>query len=410
MNPLALLAEHAPGGPPFHRRRVFRWELRLDRDGRVVDLADHLENPLTLFAPSVKRTVGIIAQPACDTAGYTFGTGARGEKCKAAAAAQAIAWADSTGDPAAVAVARFHASGARPPLPETLQRDQNVLITVDGTPACLSPSAAGFWSAVVERQKGVGTWGLCIVCAGSGPLTRTMPDSVPASLLPGATAPAVLCLAEDLAQAPICLPCADAATSGLSRALADERRSVCCPGSRSRTAWWITGAAGDTVDPMQAVMYPDRDRVGMLMDGEVDVPDGARFRAITVSGNVSRISIREVVDMPLSLLVDRVAQWFADMSTDTVFPDDHPWPQFAGMLAVLGRWDGRRYQNPRVPADAQELLLRSIIHGDPVAPRLTTHLLRQMRADGRVSHARVAVLQAHDRRAASSRQPEQAVH
>jgi CRISPR-associated protein Csd1 len=415
---------------PHHRGRVFDWRLDLAPDGTP----QHLE-PLVQVdtkgrsrgvlhsTPSAARTVGVAANLAADDVQYVFGWAdddtkpERVAQCHRAFADLAIRWADSDdgrADPIAQAVAAFYRSGhavavARPP---EIGSKQGVLITVDDEPAYDGKSVVPFWLAEVERRKGGGESGLCLVCGHVRPLMKTVPAKVRSSLVPGASNDAALVsvnervfgydLETQLGHTPLCLVCGEAFSAGLTAVL-ESPHSISYGDQDSRMAWWTVGPK-PAFDPMALVDQPDPAVVNGLLasvaKGEKPaVPDMARFCSLTVGGNVARVMVRDWVDMPLRELLVNVAAWFADHEIDPRWPDGPRHHRLISLVVASGRWqkDRRRYaelgaKGADRPNAIQRDLLRVVLHGAPPPPALLGHLLHRITSDGRLDDARAALL------------------
>ncbi|WP_167491030.1 type I-C CRISPR-associated protein Cas8c/Csd1 [Nocardia terpenica] len=412
MTIFAELAAHGRAGrgdlPVFHRVRHAEFRLDLDLDGNPLGLVplrtrDRRGHP----APSVKRTSNIQPLLGIDDVQYVLGWGAgrRADACHTAYRDMAHRWRDAEGaqDPAAAALAAFldgdHARTLSPPPDITAK--QQVLITVAGVPVTQSPTAAAFWAAEITRIKGAGITGLCMVCGRPGPLARSMPDAIPAYLIPGALHTVPLIQIEEPGRTPICLPCADDATLGMTRALSAPDTSMCAQGQDSRIGWWITGE--DTDDPMALLIHPDRDSVDRLLARESGSVSPGRFHAVTVSAaGPSRLMIRDWIDADLAVIRANIGTWLQQIRTDQ--GSDYHYHSLPSMIAVCGRWlpDKNRHANPGEPhsrpVDAQRHLLRTILHATPVPHTLWIHLLGRIRRDGHVSAARIALMQANQAR------------
>ncbi|MGH3913696.1 MAG: type I-C CRISPR-associated protein Cas8c/Csd1, partial [Pseudonocardiaceae bacterium] len=197
---------------PFHRERLFSWQINLDNAGRLrstklqqlmpTDPKDK-RRAVPHTTPSSVRTVGIAANLAADDVQYVLGWGdpdtkpARVTQCHAAFVDLIRRWADSDEgklDPVARAVAAFYRSGAVDDLrkEDDYTAKQGVVINVDGRSAHLAESVVPFWSAEVARRKGGGVEGLCLVCGQVCPLLYTVPGKLPKRLVPGASNDAAL--------------------------------------------------------------------------------------------------------------------------------------------------------------------------------------------------------------------------
>ncbi|MGH3928028.1 MAG: type I-C CRISPR-associated protein Cas8c/Csd1, partial [Pseudonocardiaceae bacterium] len=324
---LVEYAEQHNGVAPFHRERLFSWQVNLDGDGKLrsTELQDLREvdtkgkiRAAPRTTPSAVRTVGVTANLAADDVQYVLGWGdpdskpSRVAQCHAAFVDLVQRWADSDEgkcDLVAQAVAAFYRSGAVAELqrPEDCTAKQGVVIFVDGLPAYRAASVVPFWSTEVARRKGVGAEGLCLVCGRLRPLLDTVPGKLPARLVPGASNDAALVsinervfgygLGTQLGSTPLCVVCGEAMTAALVDVFRSHKASY--GGQDSRLVWWVTGGA-DAGD-VDLLDEPDPERiVGLLQSvhrGQKPSRDQETemFCSLTVGGNVARVMVRDWV-------------------------------------------------------------------------------------------------------------------
>ncbi|MGH3886565.1 MAG: type I-C CRISPR-associated protein Cas8c/Csd1 [Pseudonocardiaceae bacterium] len=417
---------------PFHRERLFTWQLNLDGDGRLrsTELQDLGEvdakgkiRAAPRTTPSAVRTVGVAANLAADDVQYVLGWGdpdskpQRVAQCHAAFVDLAQRWADSDEgrlDPVARAVAAFYRSGASAELrrPEDCTAKQGVVISVDGRPAYRAVSVVPFWNTEVVRRKGGGAEGLCLVCGRVRPLLDTVPGKLPARLVPGASNDAALVsinervfgygLDTQLGSTPLCVVCGEAMTAALVEVLS-SRNAASHGGKDSRLAWWVTGGAdADDVDQLDE---PDPERITALLqtvhNGRKPGPDNPAemFCSLTVGGNVARVMVRDWVQMPLPQLKKNIAQWFTDHEIASRWDDRRRYHGIGRFALVTGRWvrDRQRYadfdaKGTDRPDSVHRDLVRAAIRGTPLPPSLLAHLVHRVCTDGRLDEPRAALI------------------
>lgn len=420
------------GGPRFHREREFHWELTLTEDGDLVHPGlRRLQSPdkptrgVTHLVPTVVRTAGVAANLAADDVQYVLGWGdenskpARVTQCHEAFVDLVQRWAASEHareDPVAQAVARFYRRRellAALDRPEEIKAKQGVLIRVGTAYAYTSPSVEAFWAEEVARRKGGGRLGLCLVCGQEGPLLDTVPGKVPARLVPGADNDAALVsvnrevfgydLVTGLEHTPICMPCGDALSTGLTALLSSDD-TITYPRQDTRFAWWTTdperGAA-----VVSLLQKPNTQRIQELVyspfSGKRPKSTGKAdsFYSLSVGGNGARIVVRDWVEMPLGDLERNIAQWFADHEVANLRQDGNRVHSLWTLALAAGRWDRRagRYaeftaKNSARPHDVQRDLLQAAIRRRPLPRSLLAHLVQRIRTDGRVDGPRAALL------------------
>ncbi len=429
---LVKYAEEHGEAKPFHRERLFSWQLNLASDGtlRSPDLQPLTEvdakgsaRAVAHTTPSAVRAYKVAAHLAADDVQYVLGWGdpdtkpARVAQCHAAFVDLVHRWADSDEgrlDPEAQAVAAFYRSGVASELrrPEDCTAKQGVVINVDGLPAYRASSVVPFWSAEVARRKGGGAEGLCLVCGQVRPLLDTVPGKLPARLVPGASNDAALVsinervfgygLGMQLGSTPLCVVCGEAMTAALVDVLSSSK-AASYGGQDSRMAWWVTGGVeADVVDLLDG---PDPERVTALLQSvhrgrkpEHD-EDNEVFCSLTVGGNVARVMVRDWVQMPLPRLKKNIAQWFTDHKIATRWDDQRCHHSLGRFALVTGRWlrDKQRYADFGVkaadrPDGVQRDLVRAAIRGTPLPPSLLAHLVHRVCTDGRLDEPRAAMI------------------
>jgi CRISPR-associated protein Csd1 len=420
------------GTPPFHRDRVYSWQLELTGDGslrsreltRLAELdAKGKARGVRHTTPSAVRTMGVAANLAADDIQYVLGwcdpdsKPGRTAQCHTAFVDLTLRWADSAegrADRVAQAVAAFYRSGAASGVVQEKEfaSKQGVLIAVDGEPAYLARSVVPFWNAEVARRKGGGNDGLCLVCGTVGPLLDTVPGKVRAALVPGATNDAALVsvnervfgydLTTQLEATPLCLACGEAFSAGLLGVLESPQHSVSYGDQDSRLAWWVTGP--DDLDAMSLIDSPDPARVVSLFSavrqgGPRATVDPTVFCSLSIGGNVARIMVRDWVEMPLVKLNENVAAWLDDQETAPRRAGGRRHHGLFQLVSVTGRWQGDRNRYADIgakgadrPPDAQRDLVRAAIRGVPLPPSLLAHLVHRITTDGRIDDPRAALI------------------
>lgn len=429
---LVQYAEEYGEAKPFHRERLFSWQLNLNGDGtpRSKDLQPLVEvdakgksRPVAHTTPSAVRTVGVAANLAADDVQYVLGWDdpdtkpARVAQCYASFIDLTQRWASSDegkDDPVARAVAAFYSSGSASKLrrPEECTSKQGVVINVDGLPAYKATSVVPFWSAEVARRKGGDTEGLCLVCGRVRPLLDTVPGKVPARFVPGASNDAALVsinervfgygLGMQLGSTPLCVVCGEAMNAALVDVLSAPN-SASHGAQDSRLAWWVTGGAdAGEVDLLDG---PDPERISALLlsvhSGHTPNPDEETevYCSLIVGGNVARVMVRDWVQMPLPKLKENIAEWFDDHKIATRWDDQRRHHSLTQLARVTGRWlrDRRHYAEFGMkaadrPAGVQRDLIRAAIRGTPLPPSLLAHLVHRICTDGRLDEPRAALI------------------
>ena len=419
--------------PPYYKSQKIRWILELNPDGSLASgelqpLANPddpvLRNGVEYLVPSITKTSGIAPRIAVDTLEYVFGwVPDDGKPDRAARAHEAFrgltaSWAAA--DPAGPvqALHRFLSEGhaQRVVPPEGWARGDQVIVRIQGEPGFLhdTDSARQYWASVAASRKESGVTGLCLVCGTVGGLLRTIPQQLSARLVPQATQSASLVsvnraahgfgLQEQLVHTPICARCGLAAMSALETLLSDQWKSALA-GQDTRLAWWVTGGADLDLDPLEDTR-PRPEQVAHLLGGPArgrkpglggEVP--AMFCGVALGGNVSRVVIREWIEMPLPRVRDNLRSWFADHEMIDPWDGETRYAGLGQLARVSGRWlaDRKSYARPGSsgedrPAGVYQALLRAALLRKPLPPKLLAHLVRRVRSDGRLDTERAALI------------------
>ncbi|MCM3922082.1 type I-C CRISPR-associated protein Cas8c/Csd1 [Frankia sp. AiPs1] len=431
--------------PPFFRERPMRWGLRITPDGRLrsphlIDLANPADRQAKFGqpgpAPYLARSSGFSPLLGADGIKYVLGwTDDKSEPEKfagyhAASIALVAAWAASaSADPVAQACARFFTDGHHHAVlqPESWKSTDSVVLLVgaDGHWVTEEPTLRAFWAREVQRRKAggqaknrAGRSGICLVCGQSGVLVDRFPLQLPQRLVPGCNQPSGAALVsanktihtydftKNLTVVPICLGCAQRSVANLEYLLDDSSHALAC--GDSRMTWWTIGRDFDlhhTVekpDPQQIVDMVNRVHHGA---GAVPVEDPDRFCSLTISGNTSRVMIRDWIDMPLTDLEANLTAWFADHQMHGISNDRGGYLPLVRLELATGRWiatrggDGQsgeyaRFEarNAQRPDGVRRQLLQTAVKGVALPPAVFSHLLTRIRTDGHVDDPRAALL------------------
>jgi CRISPR-associated protein Csd1 len=435
---LSRLVEYAAAGtavPAYYKPQKVRWVLELNADGSprsgvLTPLADpddpSRKNGVEHVIPSITKTSGIAPRIAVDTPEYLFGwvpEGGKPERVRSAHAAfrkQTSEWVDADPDGPAVALHRFLSDGHAQELtaPGGWSRGDLVAVRVHNDRAVFlhaTGSARGFWITVGSARKGSGVSGLCLVCGTTGELLKTIPQQLPARLVPGATQSASLVsvnkaahgfgLQEQLMHTPICVACGLAAMTSLEGLLSEQWQNA-LTGQDTRLAWWVTGDTDFTLDPLDDPQpRPEQvahvigtaargKRAGVLNTGEL-----ATFCAVAIGGNVSRVVVRDWIELPLEGIQANLKAWFADHQMIDFWDQEIRYTGLGQLARVSGRWlaDRKAYAKAGSsgedrPQGIYQALLRSALLGRPLPPKLLAHVIRRIRADGCLDTERAALI------------------
>lgn len=421
--------------PPYYKSQRVQWVLAIHPDGSLASpelqpLASP-DDPTRRYGvehmvPSITKTSGVAPRVAVDSPSYLFGwVPENGKADRTSREHQAFReltadWLKADPSGPARSLHRFLSEGHLRNLvqPDSWKKADQVIVRVQGTSGFLhgTPSAQRYWASVATARKGSGETGLCLVCGTVGELLQTIPQQLPARLVPQASQSASLVsvnkathgfgLQEQLVHTPICSQCGLAAMHALE-ALLDGQWQSALAGQDTRLAWWVTGpGTGDfTLDPLDDPR-PQPTQVAHMLGSaargqaiEAESHELEMFCSVAIGGNVSRIIIREWIDMPLVYIQQNLSSWFADHQIVDVWEGERRYVGIGRMTHVTGRWlpDRNQYAKPgasgedRPPATYQALLRAALLR-KPLPPKLLAHIIRRIRADGRLDAERAALI------------------
>ncbi|GAA0917697.1 type I-C CRISPR-associated protein Cas8c/Csd1 [Nonomuraea longicatena] len=440
MSLLRRLVEQAqdPGRiiPPYYQDKPVKFVLELNSDGSpaspyltsLVNPADpRTKSGVVHTVPSIVKTVNIAPTLAVDTGEYLFGwvdaatkNPARVERMHRECRELVDQWVAADPDGPGLPLRRFLTGGhvreiRRDP---DWSRDSRIAVRVDGTFLHDTQSAREFWQVVASRQKSSGRSGLCLVCGLTGPLLQSIPQQLPARLVPKATQQASLVsinrkahgfdLQKQLVHTPICASCALRAMDTLERLLNDQWSGTVV-GQDTRLIWWTTGA---TEFDLYSLFDPPTPRLAahLLLSAAAgraptvgDEVGEESFCAVAIGGNVSRVVVRQWIEQPLPRIKANLEAWATDLAMFDGWSGEVRQPGLRRLVAATGRWivgkNGAKGGYAKVgapgadrPPDLYGGLLRSALLAAPLPPKLLAHLIRRIGADGRVDLERAALL------------------
>lgn len=263
-------------------------------------------------------------------------------------------------------------------------------------------SAAEYWAAI--QGKG-GNRKVCIVCEKLKPVVSSLPQSLHGKLIPGTSNPTVALVSGNFASAqrgakgkglrsvPICSDCANAAVQGFNTLAASELHRWGRHDDPSATIWWLRthdvaaeSMLASLVDSEEAAKWVKRLH-SSAVQGEPSYSTGHdlnRFYALTYSGNVSRLVIRDSLDMPLRDLERHLSLWFADTAT---LNEKSEWTPIWLLAQSLGRLPKGKDAADGVPQDAVSRLLRAALAGAALPISFAQRALERMRAESHDSQS-----------------------
>lgn len=379
----------------------------------------------TLSVPNVSRTVKVVPLLGCDNSAYVLGlpkpakTEAAEAKELASAEVRKTAfvdlirdYAEAATDLAATDFLAWHEAG-RPGLDvalASLDEGERKRLAVDpiavrsaGQRVRLHDSRAAheFWGLRAVASRG-GDVGLCLSCGQAKPVVATLPQFLKGSNVPGATQANVALLSANftaasrgasgtgLRTAPICVDCATGAVQAFNELAADAAHRWSSRGDDQATIWWVKGEFDS--DLVTAVGSPRPAQVRKIIDSVLSGREQGqqvrtdRFYALTFSGNVSRLVVRDWIDVPLLQVKQSIAAWFRDTGTPAIDKDTRegepthfPLAMLANSCGDFVRRDGKWIEV--APHGLSETLLRTALVQTPVPRQVLARALTRARAE-----------------------------
>lgn len=245
--------------PSCYRLRRIDWTLDLNVDGATISPYGQVDAVPTMRRSSPRPMPYL----AVDQAAYVLGATGEGVTQRQATAKADAFWQQMgrwvagprkhTTVVAALALLHTHGPAAAP---QKIPPTATVAVRVAGIWLHRLPEAVAQWQDIVADAK-CGIPGLCIGCGQHKPLAATLPNGVPAHLIPGAERPAQLTVLPQHERGhhtlPICVACGDLATATLETLLADRDRTCRLAGQDSATT--VFGLGTPDADPDAIALF-----------------------------------------------------------------------------------------------------------------------------------------------------------
>ena len=415
--------------PPGYAIKTLGFVLRIDDDAQGCALTSQYDSknndrgktqmaaPKSLV-PNLTRTVKPAPMLACDNATYVLGRAKSVDDSAGQAKEEAAAktkqelfdgllreYAKEAGDEDVSVFLRWRENGC-PGLNEALQRldtfsakrlDLDPIAIQVGLSEQLHRKAAAkrFWSRYATATKSGGVEAVCLSCGEFKSTVDTLPQSLAGSLVPATSTSNVALLSVNfpsasrgasgtgLKSAPICADCASGAVSAFNALASSEKHRWGVASEDRATIWWSTDGALDInfldrPDPAEIKAFHDALDSGKKPPGDLEEDDVKRFYALTFSGNVARLVIRQWIDLPLYDVLGHVSQWLDQSAT----PDpDRPHVGISEMARSCGSFVPSDGMFSTMPDGSRELFLRAALTGGALPPNLLVRAVSRARAE-----------------------------
>ena len=400
--------------PVMYLKTPVKWLVDLDADGRLltfVAMTSGKKNDrgADLFAPTIKRTVGVKAKLLCDTAEYVLGLArgpmkqARVSECHGAFGTLVTRCVAVTGEAQVGAVEAFLArlDLATLPLPPDLDAGDTLTFRVGGQLPIELPSVRSFWAeetgAVARKEEALAQ---CLVCGAERLPTERMPVSIKrvpggkpsGTALISANAPAFESygLRASLI-APICHDCAERHAKAANALIENEGTRIFL-GPLVYVFWTRREEEGFSFASLLSSPRPEDVKellAGPLMGRDATSVGPTNFFAAAFSASGGRVVVRDWLETTVEQAKRSIARWFRlQRLVENDGGAGHPLGLFP-LASSLVR-DLRRDLSPNIP----KVLLRAALHGGPLPVSLLFEAVKRNRAEQAITRPRAALIKA----------------
>lgn len=436
-----------PMTPSGFSREKISFALVIETDGTGATLADVRDQQGKKFSPRMmpvpdrggRSGTGLKPNFLWDNTGYVLGRDSKGKPERSRQAFESFRdfherMAEAIGDEDLAVVVRFlkawlpDRAEALPLFEEAI--DKNIVFRIKGKTRYVheSPGIIGEWKAPVGEDETV-IVGQGLVSGDRGPIARLHPmiSGVKDAQTMGAAIASFNLDAftsyglEQTYNAPVTVNDAFKYTTALNRLLENRQRRVQI-GDATVVFWAdrptmleevfdpILGEYRAAAETDSAATPEDKERaqqvrafLTQLRDGHAqgeafDADSDVGFYVLGLSPNASRISVRFWVQSTVGEMEERLAQHLQDTNLTGAREGDPPLVirrivEAAGRAKLSGgKFQG--YDADAVPPLLSGALARAVFQGTPYPPMLLGAMLNRLRADGYISHARVAMIKA----------------
>jgi len=417
--------------PAGYAVKTLGFVLQIDSDGQGCQLISRYESSETPGGKT-KQVAGVTTIPnvvrpgikpvpmlACDNAGYVLGrpkiesdpVKQEGEIAKAIAKREAFdsllhEYADLTGDEEAQAFLHWRANG-EPGLERAIAALDSfstkrldidpIAIHVGASRTMLheKPAAEQFWSARATSSKASGEESVCLCCGQLRPVVGTIPQALIGARIPATSTSNVALLSANfpaasrgatgtgLRSAPICAGCASGAVSAFNDLASSENHRWGGQSDSQATIWWTKENSVDfntleRPEPQQVAAFLTALEKARRPVGPFDKDDADHFYALTFSGNVARLVIRQWIDLPLDDAHANVVAWFDDSAGP--LPERRHFA-VSEMARSCGDFIPSDGMFSALPEGARELLIHCALQNRPLPRSLLVRAISRGRAE-----------------------------
>lgn len=407
--------------PAMYQEQPIRYVIDLDSEGRVtgvlLDTADPsnraTRDGTRMLAPHRKKGGGTKPTLLMGTAEYVLGLPAKddGEERARERHEAFVVLVEgcrlATGEPTVQAVASFlnRLQVEAPPLPDDFAPGANLTFRVGTEFPMGLPAVRAFWAATRGAAVEDGTPAVtvermpCVVCGRNRPVMARHPIKIK-GIPEGQTSGTDLVSANERAYesyglknsliAPTCANCAEKYGNALNALLADEDTHLRV-GSQVFVFWTVEES---TFRPGWLLSKPDAVEVASLLGAAwtgraaaLDI-EPAAFYALSLSASGARVVVRNWIDTTVGEAKLRLGRYFALQALVGRDGSDGEWLSIRRLAAATVR------DPMKDTADATVLdgLAGVALGGRPLSDDVLFQVVRRLRADGRITRERMALV------------------
>lgn len=433
-----------PMTPPGFSREKISFALVIAPNGSSAELIDVRDQQGKKFFPTIMAVPdrggrsGTSLKPnfLWDNTGYVLGRDTKGNAERSRQVSESfrdfhLKMAEIIEDEELAAVAKFLAGWSPdraetfPLFPEAI--DKNIVFRIKGKTHFVhqSPAVVRQWKAPVPEGETIVT-GQSLIGGDIGPIARLHPmiSGVKDAQTMGAAIASFNLDAftsyglEQTYNAPVSIQDAFKYTTALNRLLENRHRRIQL--GDATVVFWAErptmledvadAVFGDAPPPKPDAPAEDIERARQVRTFLTQIRDGhaagqtispdseVGFYVLGLSPNASRISVRFWIPSTVGEMQQRLAQHLRDMELIGARPDDPP-VVIRRIVQATGRAEFtggsfKGYDADAVPPLLAGAVARAVFQGTPYPPMLLGQMLNRIRADGHVSHVRVATIKA----------------
>lgn len=419
---LVAYADHVLDLPPaMYQEQPIRYVIDLDREGHMTGVLLDTADPSSRatrdgtrrLVPHRKKAGGTKPTLLVGTAEYVLGLPAKddGEERARERHEAFVVLVESCGlatdEPTVQAVATFlsrlHAEA--PPLPPDFAPGANLTFRVDTEFPIDLPAVRAFWAATrgAADEAGHGTDTVermpCVVCGRNRPVMARHPIKIK-GIPGGQTSGTDVISANERAYesyglknsliAPTCVSCAEKYGNALNALLAHEDTHLRV-GAQVFVFWTVEET---TFQPGRLLSTPEGDEVASLLRAAwtgraaaTDI-DPTAFYALALSASGARVVVRKWIDTTVGEAKRRLGRYFA---LQALVGRDDP----DGEWLSIRRLAGATVRDPRKDtpdAAVVDGLAGLALGGRPLPDDVLFQVVRRLRADGRITRERMALV------------------